>query len=663
MSNSHRTSRKAISYVLAGILLISMLFSLGGDLHPVQASGFPPIAVLDTYIVTLGETLIVDDESGLLSNDFDFEGDPLTAIKVNDPALGALIFSSDGSFNYTPGTGFTTEDEFTYYVNDGDSDSNTVTVYLRTSVNNEPPPIGVGTGTCMTADCGGSYNCTSDRTQISDIYIQHVDDICMPPTCNPATGICTPDTGQYDIMVIFNPNATSLYDIGFWALTDTVPEIPVSAKPVDGVNNAITGGTCYKSYMYPATQIDLYNFTSGLGPFRELDTIADYCGDVSSTDNMIGNEGYTYRLFEDVPIVCTDELMEGLLPTVVTWQQKEEKDPCIETGTCPLNAAHCYAQLVPFDATNKPVDLSLTKTTEAENVDIGEQFTYTIRISNNLYDGMCYRSSGYILEDLLPDYLYPIDIIGITYDTSTGEAVQTGTLDTDDWSCVDEYTNDVDCDYGSIVHVEITGQVDLPAVDDPQPLYSESVLNSYCEDQYHEFTLTVKLGNFDPNGVIPYVVNNACVNGLQYDPIGVDYEYYDPVLEEIVARAYSPNNCDDEPLPLAVEMESFTATNGKLTIQLDWKTAFETHNLGFNLYRSTSETGERIKLNSEIITPYDGYLGSPIGATYHWTDTKLGSTGLRPNTTYYYWLEDVPSNDDAPEEFGPVTGMLIIGKK
>jgi len=96
------------------------------------------------------------------------------------------------------------------------------------------------------------------------------------------------------------------------------------------------------------------------------------------------------------------------------------------------------------------------------------------------------------------------------------------------------------------------------------------------------------------------------------------------------------NNSDSEPtdigLPTAVDLISFEVTRVVRKIRLDWVTGSETNNLGFNLYRSTSLKGKRVKLNSELIMGNPGGMGGEY--TYYDNIVKLKSV-------YYYWLESV----------------------
>jgi len=73
---------------------------------------------------------------GLLQNDSDPDGDPLTAALQTAPANGAVTLDPDGSFTYTPDAGFSGVDSFIYRVNDGRGGSDTATVTI--AVNADP---------------------------------------------------------------------------------------------------------------------------------------------------------------------------------------------------------------------------------------------------------------------------------------------------------------------------------------------------------------------------------------------------------------------------------------------------------------------------------------------------------------------------------------------
>jgi VCBS repeat-containing protein len=99
-----------------------------------------PVAVIDTY--STNEDVVLNVSApGVLSNDTDANLDSLTAIKVTNPAHGVLALNSNGSFTYTPSSGYTGDDSFTYKANDGKVDSNTVTVTIHVNMVNPPPGL------------------------------------------------------------------------------------------------------------------------------------------------------------------------------------------------------------------------------------------------------------------------------------------------------------------------------------------------------------------------------------------------------------------------------------------------------------------------------------------------------------------------------------------
>jgi VCBS repeat-containing protein len=97
-----------------------------------------PVANPDTYSVNEDATLTVAAR-GVLTNDTDLDGNPLTAALVTGPTNGALTLNADGSFTYTPTANFRGSDSFTYKANDGTADSNVATVSITVVSSNDPP--------------------------------------------------------------------------------------------------------------------------------------------------------------------------------------------------------------------------------------------------------------------------------------------------------------------------------------------------------------------------------------------------------------------------------------------------------------------------------------------------------------------------------------------
>ncbi|MBD3915928.1 ThuA domain-containing protein [Nocardioides hwasunensis] len=92
-------------------------------------SNAAPVGVADAYTTAEGVALSVP-APGVLANDTDAEGDTLTAGDVTQPGNGEVALAANGSFTYTPVTGFSGTDTFTYRANDGTSKSAPTTVTI-----------------------------------------------------------------------------------------------------------------------------------------------------------------------------------------------------------------------------------------------------------------------------------------------------------------------------------------------------------------------------------------------------------------------------------------------------------------------------------------------------------------------------------------------------
>ncbi len=100
---------------------------------------FAPIAHDDSYTISTG--LLIVGAKGVLANDTDLNGDPLTAVLVSGPAHGDLSLNPDGSFVYAPDANFTGSDSFTYEANDGALNSNVATATIAVTASALPPQL------------------------------------------------------------------------------------------------------------------------------------------------------------------------------------------------------------------------------------------------------------------------------------------------------------------------------------------------------------------------------------------------------------------------------------------------------------------------------------------------------------------------------------------
>ncbi len=106
----------------------------------------PPVANDDSfYTVAKGGTLTTTDtdgkitpgnqsDDGVLVNDTDVDGDPLTAVLLSHPIHGTVTSSDNGTFTYQHDGSENSTDSFTYKSNDGTGDSNVATVSINITV-------------------------------------------------------------------------------------------------------------------------------------------------------------------------------------------------------------------------------------------------------------------------------------------------------------------------------------------------------------------------------------------------------------------------------------------------------------------------------------------------------------------------------------------------
>ena len=91
----------------------------------------PPKTQTDRYKTEIGVELIINEGEGVLANDFDVEGQSLTATLVRTVVNGTLSFSPNGSFTYQPTPNFFGTDSFSYRANDGSLDSGEIEVEIE----------------------------------------------------------------------------------------------------------------------------------------------------------------------------------------------------------------------------------------------------------------------------------------------------------------------------------------------------------------------------------------------------------------------------------------------------------------------------------------------------------------------------------------------------
>jgi hypothetical protein len=179
-----------------------------------RATALHPAAIDDQYRVQAGATLAADAAHGVLAND---GGAPLTIARHTQPSYGTLTFNRDGSFTYTPFSGYAGADGFTYTITDA------VRVY-RTTV----PPLATIGGTRIT---GGGYGSSLAPVPGTDDRFYGLAD------CGPRVG--GPNGTKVDPIPNFQPAVGVFRLIGDEAVLERrVPLSDASGAPYSGRNNA-----------------------------------------------------------------------------------------------------------------------------------------------------------------------------------------------------------------------------------------------------------------------------------------------------------------------------------------------------------------------------------------------------------------------------------------
>lgn len=124
-----------------------------GQDRTVVAGNRAPVASPDAYSVNEDATLNVA-APGVLANDSDPDGNPLSAVYVSGPTNGTLTLNANGSFTYTPAANFFGPASFAYKAGDGTSFSTTVTVSLTVNAVNDAPSFTKGADLTVAEDAG-----------------------------------------------------------------------------------------------------------------------------------------------------------------------------------------------------------------------------------------------------------------------------------------------------------------------------------------------------------------------------------------------------------------------------------------------------------------------------------------------------------------------------
>lgn len=152
------------------------------------ATNVAPVAQNDSASTAPGTAVVVD----VLSNDTDGNGDQLSVAALTQPANGSTTVVT-GGVRYTPNSGFSGTDTFTYRASDGALESNTATVTVTVAAPNLAPTAG-----------NDSAGTSEDTTVTIPVLVNDSDPEGQPLTVQLAS---QPSSGSATV----NPNQSVTY--------------------------------------------------------------------------------------------------------------------------------------------------------------------------------------------------------------------------------------------------------------------------------------------------------------------------------------------------------------------------------------------------------------------------------------------------------------------
>jgi VCBS repeat-containing protein len=197
----------------------------------VLARNHAPAATDDSYTMSEDTGITI---AGVLANDTDADGNPLSAALVAGPAHGTLTLNSDGSLRYVPDANYNGTDRFTYLANDGELDSNDATVTLTIAAVNDAP---VATGEEYAVNEDNSLVIAPSGLLANDSDVE-VSPLTAVRVTGPAHGTLTLNAnGSFVYVPVLNFNGIDSfsYRVSDGALGSNVATVTITVASVNDV--------------------------------------------------------------------------------------------------------------------------------------------------------------------------------------------------------------------------------------------------------------------------------------------------------------------------------------------------------------------------------------------------------------------------------------------
>lgn len=291
----------------------------------------PPLVGRDYYDATEDQPLSVMPQWGVLSNDYDPDGDPMTAAVAQQPAHGTVVMASDGSFVYTPVTGFLGQDVFTYTATGSTAAASTTTVTITVKVAPNLPPVAVSDG----------YQTYVDVPVTLDLLANDSDPESRPLTARivtqPASGTVT---ANIDGTFTYTPATGFVGTAAFrYAASDGVSEAEADAMvTVVEENRAPTANDDAVTFPHNAQVIiDVlandsdpegdYVYVSDYGTPAHGTTGGNLGGTIEYTPDadFYGTDRFTYQISDAYGNTSTATVTVTILPPTIPPTAKDDK--------------------------------------------------------------------------------------------------------------------------------------------------------------------------------------------------------------------------------------------------------------------------------------------------------------------------------------------------
>jgi YVTN family beta-propeller protein len=315
----------------------------------------------------------------------DADGDPLTYSIVSGPSHGTLGTLTGATVTYTPASGYTGSDSFTFKANDGSADSNTATVFIKVNAppvaNNQSVTTNMNTAKAITLT---ALDAEGDPLIYSIVAGPSHGTLSGTPsnlTYTPASGYSGADSFTFKVN---DGNADSN--------TATV-SIKVNAPPVANDQSVTTNKDVAKAITLTATDPDGDSLTYSIvaGPSHgTLGTLAGATVTYTPPSGYTGSDSFTFKANDGsadsntaiVSITVTATVCTA--PTIVTHPQSQAIQSgqtaalsVTASGTAPLN--YQWYRGVSGD-TSSPVGTNASSYTTPA---LTQATSYWVRVSNS----------------------------------------------------------------------------------------------------------------------------------------------------------------------------------------------------------------------------------------------------------------------------------------